>query len=178
MKQLSSDNIFITGINEEQNFYQIDKIKAHVDGVLHLAISIFLINEKRELLLQKRAANKYHSAGLWANSCCSHPLFGESEEACAHRRLQEELAVVTEVNVINKIDYKCSVGDLIEQERVTWFRGFLDSKEEINFNREEVAEVHWISIKDLEIEAKKKPEKFANWLHEYLSIGLVGTLLN
>jgi isopentenyl-diphosphate delta-isomerase len=167
-----SKNILITGIDEKGNFYPIEKMQAHIDAAFHLAISVFLINEKGELLLQRRAMNKYHSGGLWANTCCSHPLFGESEEVCAHRRLPEELGVRAELEEINKIDYKCEVGDLIEHERVTWFKGFFHSKEKINFNKSEVQEIRWIAIKDLEIEAKNKPKEFANWLHEYLSLGL------
>jgi isopentenyl-diphosphate delta-isomerase len=170
------DNILITGIKDGQGFYPIGKLEAHKKGLFHLAISIFLINEKGELLLQKRAPNKYHSAGLWANSCCSHPFLGESEEACAHRRLPEELGVQAELKAINRIDYKCRVGDLIEHERVTWFKGFLNSKEKIPFNKEEVSEVRWISIKDLEIESKQNPKAFANWLPEYFAAGLANGL--
>ena len=171
------DHSFITGIDKEQNFYPIDKIKAHIDGSLHLAISIFLINEKGELLLQKRASDKYHSGGLWANSCCSHPLFGESIELCAYRRLQEELGLEVDLKAINKIDYKCDVGDLVEHERVTWFQGFLHSKDKINFNKKEAAEVRWISIKDLETEVKSRPDEFVGWIKEYLAVGLANLLV-
>ena len=134
------------------------------------------MNEKEELLLQRRALDKYHSGGLWANTCCTHPLFGENEEECAHRRLKEELGLKVDLSPINKMDYKCKVGELIENERVTWFRGFLSSEEAVNFNKEEVMELRWISLKDLDAEAKSKPETFANWLHEYLSMGLIKRL--
>jgi isopentenyl-diphosphate delta-isomerase len=176
MKESLSNNIPITAIGERGSFHPIGKMKAHIDGTLHLAISIFLINEKREILLQKRSLNKYHSGGLWANTCCSHPLFGESLEVCAHRRLEEELGIKTELKPINEIDYKCNVGDLIEYERVTWFKGFLHSNKKINFNKDEVMDLRWVSLKDLEVQALETPELFANWLHEYLKLGLVRIL--
>ncbi|NRA73607.1 MAG: NUDIX domain-containing protein [Rickettsiales bacterium] len=170
------DDILITGVSKEKGNYPINKLEAHVEGVFHLAISIFLINEKGELLLQRRSLSKYHSEGLWANSCCSHPSFGENEEGCAYRRLKEELGVQSNLTTINKIDYKCDVGNLIENERVTWFRGFLDSSQVIDFNKEEVMDVSWISIDNLEKAVKEKPQIFANWLHRYLSVGLVDIL--
>jgi len=176
MNQVLSDNVLITGLDKQQHFYPIDKIKAHIDGVLHLAISIFLVNEKKELLLQRRALDKYHSGGLWANSCCSHPSFGENEKTCAYRRLEEELGIKTNLTIVNNIDYKCNVGNLIENERVTWFQGFLDSSQPINFNEREVMEIRWISIANLKKEAEKNPQKFANWLHVYLSVGLENIL--
>ena len=69
------------------------KLEAHEKGMLHRAFSIFLLNDDSELLLQQRADGKYHSAGLWTNTCCSHPMPGEDTEQAAHRRLKEELGL-------------------------------------------------------------------------------------
>lgn len=72
---------------------RMEKMQAHVEGKLHRAFSVFIFNKSGELLLQKRAAGKYHSAGLWTNTCCSHPRAGENTDAAAHRRLKEEMGI-------------------------------------------------------------------------------------
>src|SRR5947208_3875015 len=94
-----------------------DKSAVHRTGALHRALSIFITNSRGELLLQQRAADKYHSGGLWSNSCCSHPAPGESTLAAAHRRLQEELGFDTELNRMGTVRYRAAVGpDLIDLE--------------------------------------------------------------
>ena len=77
----------------------MEKMEAHKKGLLHRAVSAFIFNEKGEMLLQKRAESKYHSAGLWTNACCSHPRPKESLEQATHRRLLEELCIDCELQI-------------------------------------------------------------------------------
>src|ERR1700733_6898427 len=91
------------------------KLRAHIDGKLHRAFSIFVFNSKHELLLQKRASTKYHSAGLWSNTCCGHPRPGESIQPAAHRRLREEMGFGCDLQEVFKFLYKAKLeNELIE----------------------------------------------------------------
>ncbi len=83
-----------------------EKLKAHKEGKLHRCFSILIFNSKEELLIQKRAKNKYHSGGLWANTCCSHPKPGEDTEIAAHRRLKEEFGFDCELKQLFNFTYK------------------------------------------------------------------------
>src|SRR4030042_2652109 len=91
-----------------------EKMKVHEQGKLHMAFSIFIFNNKRELMLQKRSKNKYHSGGLWSNTCCSHPRPGENIEAAAHRRLREEMGFDCELEKVFSFSYKVKLGSLFE----------------------------------------------------------------
>src|SRR4051812_23899943 len=86
----------------------MEKMQAHREGALHRAFSIFIFNKKNQMLLQQRAANKYHSGGLWTNACCSHPKPGETIEAAAIRRLKEELGFETSLDKVFDFTYKSS----------------------------------------------------------------------
>ena len=89
----------------------MEKIRAHETGVLHRAFSIFIFNNRGEMLLQKRASSKYHSGGLWSNACCSHPFPGESTLSAAHRRLREELGFDCELEKVFTLRYKAAVSE-------------------------------------------------------------------
>jgi isopentenyl-diphosphate delta-isomerase len=88
----------------------MEKIEAHEKGLLHRAFSVFVFNEKRELLLQQRAAEKYHSPGLWTNTCCSHPRPGELTVDAAVRRMNEEMGFTTELEEVFSFIYRSGVG--------------------------------------------------------------------
>ena len=92
---------------EGKRIGKVEKIKAHKEKKLHLAFSILVINEKKEMLIHKRSLNKYHSPGLWTNTCCSHPKFGESLETAVHRRLKEEMGFDCKMNKVFDFVYKC-----------------------------------------------------------------------
>lgn len=118
----------------------IDKMEAHVKGLLHRAFSIFIFNSKGEMLLQQRAKDKYHSGGLWTNACCSHPLPGEDISVAATRRLKEELGFSIPLKRIFDFTYQTDVGGgLIENEFDHVFIGYYDGL--VNFNPEEVSDV-------------------------------------
>src|SRR6186713_976701 len=102
--------------NDDNDLGSMEKMEAHRKGILHRAFSVLLFNSKGEMLLQKRAAHKYHSAGLWTNTCCSHPRPGEQMEEAVRRRLQEEMGIECQPDYAYKFLYKVKLNDLIEYE--------------------------------------------------------------
>ena len=149
----------------------LEKLDVHKRGLRHKAVSVFLISDNN-ILLQKRALIKYHTPGLWANTCCTHPLWSEDPEECAHRRLKEELGIeLSELMYKNKIDYKADVGNgLIENESVDVFVGEIEEKKKLKtrLNHNEVAEVRWIRHETLKEEISLSPMKFTPWLRIYI----------
>ena len=151
----------------------IDKLEVHQRALRHKAISVFIISGS-STLLQKRALNKYHTPGLWANACCTHPHWEEEPRNCAARRLKEELGVTTTLDFTyrNQIEYKAEVGNgLVEHELVDIFT--LETNDikniQIDINLAEVMAVRWVSFKDLKNEIMKTPEQFTPWLRIYLT---------
>ncbi len=148
----------------------MEKMQAHENGILHRAFSVFLYNSKGEMLLQKRAAEKYHSPNQWTNACCSHPRIEETYEQAAKRRIKEELGIDCELEEKFWFIYKADVGqNLWEYELDHVFVGNYEG--EFNLNKEEVAEVRYISLENLNIELENNPENFTEWfkiiLEEY-----------
>ena len=149
----------------------VDKLEVHKRGLRHKAVSVFLISGN-DLLIQRRALKKYHTPGLWANTCCTHPYWEESSEACAKRRLYQELGItISKLKYKNKIDYKADVGnDLIENESVDIFVCFLGKKSEIkiNLNPEEVLDTRWVKLDQLMTEIENDPSQFTPWIKIYM----------
>ena len=138
------------------------KMEAHQKGVLHRAFSVFLFDSEGRMLLQQRAATKYHGAHLWTNACCSHPYPGELTAAAAQRRLQEELGFVIPLRPIFSFTYKADVENgLIEHEFDHVFAGEWES--EVNFNTEEVAAVRYQGMADIKAELQAQPHLFTTW---------------
>lgn len=139
-----------------------EKIKTHKEGKLHRAFSIFVFNNKNELLLQKRANNKYHSNGLWSNTCCSHPNLKEGIEEAAYRRLKEEMGFNCELKKIFSFCYKTPFNNgLIENELDHVFIGKFNGK--VKPNAEEVEDYRWASIDKIKQELEEKPENYSYW---------------
>lgn len=140
----------------------MDKMQAHENGILHRAFSVFLFNDKGEMLLQKRAADKYHSPNQWTNAVCSHPRMGETYMEAAQRRLKEELGIETPITYRFNFLYKADVGqNLWEHELDHVFTGNFEG--EFKLNEEEVSEVRYISIDELDKEMSANPENFTEW---------------
>lgn len=140
----------------------MDKMQAHENGILHRAFSVFLFNDKGEMLLQKRAADKYHSPNQWTNAVCSHPRMGETYMEAAQRRLKEELGIETPLTYRFNFLYKADVGqNLWEHELDHVFTGNFEG--EFKLNEEEVSEVRYISIDELDKEMSANPENFTEW---------------
>jgi isopentenyl-diphosphate delta-isomerase len=146
----------------------VDKMTAHIRGDLHLAFSVMVIRRKRdrvEYLLQRRALHKYHSGGLWANTCCSHPLPNEAITAAAQRRVSEELGIQAPLNLstVGKISYKHRLdNNLIEHE----FDHILVSEvTDLKWqnNKDEVMEARWWKESEIEKQLDNNPEIFTAW---------------
>lgn len=148
----------------------VEKLEAHRRGLRHPAVSVFLFRGG-DLLLQRRALGKYHTPGLWANACCTHPAWAEPAIDCAARRLREELgAEGLALEPCGRIDYRAEVGaGLIEHERVDVFRAEAPDGLRLEPNPDEVMAVRWISRTALEREIAGTPERFTPWLRIYLA---------
>ena len=140
----------------------MNKLEAHQKGILHRAFSIFLFDKKGNILLQRRAKNKCHSPHQWTNACCSHPREDETYLQAAERRLREELGISCELEKKFDFIYKADVGGgLWEHELDHVFIGIYEG--EFHLNPEEVSEIRYISLQDLEQEIEKSPENFTEW---------------
>ena len=140
----------------------MEKMAAHLVPRLHRAFSVFLFNSKGELLLQQRALSKYHSPGLWTNTCCSHPRNGESVDKAAERRLHEEMGLRCEMHEVFTFIYKAPVGlGLIEHEYDHVFFGQCDQEPVIN--TDEVASWKYMSLNDIAADMKAHPELYTEW---------------
>jgi len=140
----------------------MEKMQAHQEGILHRAFSVFLFNEAGEMLLQKRAAGKYHSPNQWTNAVCSHPRIDESYLEGANRRMSEELGIDAELREKFHFIYKADVGqDLWEHELDHVFTGSFSG--DVKLNIDEVAEIRYISMEDLDNEMNEHPENFTEW---------------
>jgi len=138
------------------------KIKAHREGKLHRAFSVFVFNSKNELLLQKRAINKYHSGGLWTNTCCSHPKIGETILLAGHRRLKEEMGFDCELKEAFSFIYKAKLdNNLTEHEVDHILIGKFEGNPKIN--KKEVAMVKWVDLKFLAKDIKQNPQIYTYW---------------
>ncbi len=150
-------------VNEQdQQIGIMEKMAAHIVPRLHRAFSIFIFNSKGELLLQQRALSKYHSPGLWTNTCCSHPRNGETLQEATARRLKEEMGMTCDMHEVFTFIYKAPVGlGLTEHEfDHVWFG---QSDEEPKINHEEVEAWKYMSISDIEADMKQHPECYTEW---------------
>jgi isopentenyl-diphosphate delta-isomerase len=140
-----------------------EKIKAHKEGKLHRAFSIFVFNSRGELLLQKRAPSKYHSGGLWTNTCCSHPVPDENMTSTIHKRLEEEMGFDCELRKAFHFIYRAELTNgLIEHEYDHVFSGIYDG--DVKPNPDEVSDFKWVELNDLEKDLAAHPELFTPWL--------------
>jgi len=140
-----------------------EKMPVHKEGKLHRAFSIFVFNNKGEVLLQRRSLEKYHSPGLWSNACCGHPKPGEEIIEAAHRRLKEEMGFDTKLQEQFSFIYKVKLGEFFEHECDHVLTGKY-SGEEVNTDPAEVAEYKWISWEALNKDIEKNPAIYTFWL--------------
>ena len=138
------------------------KLEAHQKGLLHRAFSIFIFNTKGEMLLQQRAYGKYHSEGLWSNTCCSHPYPNESTLTAAKRRLFEEMGIHSPLNFLYSFKYEAAVDNgLIEHELDHIFWAVSDELPKIN--TEEVLDYKYITPADLKLDMQRRPGIYTEW---------------
>lgn len=150
-------------VNEnDQPLGIMDKLEAHKKGLLHRAFSILVFNEKAELLIHKRADHKYHSAGLWTNTCCSHPQPNQETIDAAHIRLQEEMGFDCPLEHRFQFIYTAELDNhLTENELDHVFVGIFEGIPQLN--PAEVSAYKWISIPALKHEIEKYPDHFTVW---------------
>jgi isopentenyl-diphosphate delta-isomerase len=150
-------------VNEEDaELGTMEKLEAHKKGLLHRAFSIILFNSKGELLLQKRSLKKYHSGGLWTNTCCSHPLPGEVLHSATKRKLFQEMGIDLQPQFAFKFIYKAALdNDLIEHECDHVFVGHFN--EAPILNPDEAMDWKYISLPELKTAIKNNPEQFSSW---------------
>ncbi len=140
----------------------MEKMEAHEKALLHRAFSVFVFNDKGELLLQQRAAEKYHSPLLWANTCCSHQRDGESNIEAGTRRLQEEMGFTCNLKESFSFIYKAPFDNgLTEHELDHVMIGYYN--EEPKINKEEVASSKWMKIEEIKKDIDKQPEIYTEW---------------
>jgi len=151
-------------VNEkDEPLGEMDKLEVHQKGLLHRAFSIFIFNDSGLLLLQCRANEKYHSGGLWTNTCCGHPGPGELIEEAAHRRLKEETGIETALVKKFSFIYEAHLDQkLIEHEYDHVFTGVYN--QEPVLNREEASAYRWISMAELKKEIEQHPVRYTEWL--------------
>ena len=141
----------------------IEKLKAHQEGKLHEAFSVFVFDTKGELLLQRRAEGKYHSGGLWTNTCCSHAFMGELLEGAVHRRLQEEMGFDCELRELSPVPYRAELANgLIENEYDHIFVGTSDATPTID--PAEASDFKRMKAGDLIVDIAAHPERYTEWL--------------
>lgn len=146
---------------------EMGKMEAHERGKLHRAFSVFILNTQGEMLIHQRALNKYHSAGLWTNACCSHPRPGETTLQAANRRLKEEMGIEAELTAAFQFRYFAEFENgLIEHELDHVFLGY--SEEVPKPDSDEVENFKWITFEELLFEISEFPEKYTVWFRQAL----------
>ena len=155
----------------------VEKLEAHQRGLRHKAISVFLIDGDRTLI-QRRAMGKYHTPGLWANTCCTHPDWDEPSIVCARRRLKEELGIEgVDLAYSDQVEYRADVGGgLIEHEVVDIYRATSDKAVKLALNPDEVMDTRWISFDELADGVANDPSRYTPWLRIYMKEHLAGIL--
>lgn len=140
----------------------MDKTEAHFSGKLHRALSIFVFNSKGELLIHRRAMGKYHSSGLWTNTCCSHPRPGENVADAAGRRLKEEMGFQTPLTEFFSFVYQAEVGKGIYEHEFDHV--FIGTSDEFPFpDKKEVSEWKWMNVDKISAEIDNHPNDFTIW---------------
>lgn len=140
----------------------MEKMEAHEKGLLHRAFSVFILNSKGELLLQQRAFSKYHSAGLWTNTCCSHQREGETNLEAGKRRLMEEMGMEVPLKEVFSFIYKAPFDNgLTEHEFDYVLVGYSDETPKIN--PDEVASWRWLSLNEIQQDILKNPKNYTEW---------------
>jgi len=140
----------------------MEKLEAHEKGLLHRAFSVFVFNDKQELLLQRRALHKYHSAGLWTNTCCSHPRPNETIKDAANRRLFEEMGMSCDLNIKTSFVYKADFDNGLTEHEFDYIL-FGTSEQAPIINEEEVSEYKWQTIEDIKKDIASNPHDYTAW---------------
>jgi len=172
---MTEEQVILVDENDKQ-IGLMAKMEAHEKALLHRAFSVFVFNDKKELMLQQRALHKYHTPGLWTNTCCSHQRDGESNLEAGKRRLQEEMGFVTELEEKTSFIYKAPFENgLTEHEYDHIMVGYFN--EEPIVNPDEVASWKWMSLDAVKTDIKENPNLYTAWFkiifekfYEYINV--------
>ncbi|WP_341216508.1 isopentenyl-diphosphate Delta-isomerase [uncultured Wocania sp.] len=158
---MKEEQVILVNKNDEQ-IGLMPKMEAHEKALLHRAFSVFIFNDKNELMLQQRALSKYHSPGLWTNTCCSHQRDGETNIQAGKRRLKEEMGFVVDLKESISFIYKAPFDNgLTEHEYDHVMLGVYNDAP--NINKEEVADWKWMPIEDVKVDMELHPEVYTEW---------------
>lgn len=153
--------ILLVDENDKEAGYG-EKHEVHKKGIFHRAFSIFIFNSQKQLLLQKRESNKYHSPGLWTNSCCSHQRQNELLSEAIHRRLKEEMGFDCELKEVFTFSYRVEFNpELIENEFDHVFVGYYDG--EVTPEPYEVEDYKWMTLEEIKKDMEKNPDMYTYW---------------
>ncbi len=157
------DEFLILVDDNDQSLGKMEKMEVHQLGLLHRAFSVFIFNSKGELLLQQRAAEKYHSAGFWSNTCCSHPRFGEETDLAAARRLDEEMGIRCALEYGFSFTYNVKFENgLIENEFDHVYFGVSDAP--VDPDEREVQNWKFVNMEFLLQDMKENPQFYTEWM--------------
>jgi len=153
-------------IDKEDNALGLmEKLQAHKEGKLHRAFSVFIFNDQGELLLQQRADHKYHGAGLWTNTCCSHPQWGEDVRSSALERLQYEMGMTCDLSFVYSFIYRSEVeNNLTEHELDHVFVGY--SNQDPVINTDEVQDFRLSGVEEVLADIQARPSAYTVWFKE------------
>lgn len=158
---MTEENVILVNTNDEQ-IGLMAKLEAHEKAVLHRAFSVFIVNNKNEVMLQQRAKDKYHSPLLWTNTCCSHQREGESNLQAGNRRLFEEMGFTTELKELFHFIYKAPFDNgLTEHELDHVMIGYFNENPTIN--PDEVENWKWMTIEDIKDDIERNPSIYTVW---------------
>ncbi len=172
---MAEEQVILVDENDNQ-IGLMPKMEAHEKALLHRAFSVFVFNDKNELMLQQRALHKYHTPGLWTNTCCSHQREGETNLAAGKRRLQEEMGFTTDLEETTSFIYKAPFENgLTEHEYDHIMIGYFNEKP--NINPDEVADWKWMSLEAVKADMKTNPDIYTAWFkiifekfYEYINV--------
>ena len=160
-KAMPEEQVILVNEQDEQ-IGLMPKMEAHEKGLLHRAFSVFIFNEKKELMLQQRALGKYHSPGLWTNTCCSHQRDGETSIEAGERRLQEEMGFCVPLQETTSFIYKAPFDNgLTEHEFDHILIGTFEGVP--NINPKEVADWKWMPLEEVRSDIARHPEQYTEW---------------
>ncbi|SCY40859.1 isopentenyl-diphosphate Delta-isomerase [Flavobacterium caeni] len=158
---MKEENVILVN-EQDQQIGLMPKLEAHQKAVLHRAFSVFILNDRNEIMLQQRAHHKYHSPLLWTNTCCSHQREGESNVEAGKRRLFEEMGFTAELTELFHFIYKAPFDNgLTEHELDHVMIGRYDQAP--NINPDEVEDWKWMAIEDIQQDMQDHPEKYTVW---------------
>lgn len=175
-ENLKMEEMLILVDDKDEEIGIAGKKEVHIKGLLHRAISVFIFNENGELLLQRRALNKYHSAGLWTNTCCSHPAPGETTLDASIRRLKEEMKLETKLDFLCSFQYNSNLENgLIENELDHVFYGVTNQIPDPD--PLEASEWKYINTDVLIGEVNNNPQLYTSWLKICIDRNIFSNLL-